>query len=406
MTTAVDLYREALTALAAHRLRAALSAVGIVFGTATIVVAFAIGDGARRAAFEEIGALGVDNVFVRSVAPAAAADRKTAPAPVLTVDDGRAIAAAAGVTAVSGVRTAAAEIVRGGRHATSTLVGVTPAWSVIATPALVEGRWLTPRDVDEARRVTILGGALARQLFGDRRAVGEWVRAGGEWYEVVGVLAVSAGRPSAIVRIDPSASAIVPITAMDLRLGDGDTVRRVDEIAIASAGPETVVGVAAAVDALMARRHRDRTRWTLLVPRQLLDARLHAARVFNAVFVGVGGLALLISGIGIMNVMLASVADRVQEIGVRRAFGARIGDIVAQFAVEALLLAGGGGIVGIPVGIALAWVVAWLAAWPVAVSAWTVAVAVLLTVGVGLGFGVYPARVAARIQPIDALRAP
>ena len=121
---------------------------------------------------------------------------------------------------------------------------------------------------------------------------------------------------------------------------------------------------------------------------------------------GVGGLALLISGIGIMNIMLASVAERTQEIGVRRAFGARATEIIAQFAVEAALLSVGGGVVGIPTGVALAALVAMFAGWPVAISSLSVLLALGIAVAVGLAFGVYPARVAARIEPIDALRAP
>ncbi len=402
----VDLVGEAFRALAAHRLRASLSAIGIVFGVATVVAAFAIGDGARREAFDEIGALGINNVFVRSIPQAKTGPRKEPNAPELTLDDARAIATLPAVAAVSGVRTARTEVRSGGRQRAATVAGVERAWARIAEPHVASGRWLVDTDLSDARRVAILGADLARRLFGDGDPVGQRVFAGGEWFHVVGVLAPLSAKPSPIARVDLETSALVPLTAMDLRLGGGDTVGQVEEIAIASDGPASVAGVVTATEAMMRRRHRRPGTWELVVPRELLDARLRAERVFNAVLMGVGGLALLISGIGIMNIMLASVAERTQEIGVRRAFGARATEIIAQFAVEAALLSVGGGLVGIPTGVALAALVAMFAGWPVAISSLSVLLALGIAVAVGLSFGVYPARVAARIQPVDALRAP
>ena len=139
---------------------------------------------------------------------------------------------------------------------------------------------------------------------------------------------------------------------------------------------------------------------------ELLDARLRAERTFDVVLVGIGGLALMISGIGIMNIMLATVAERTHEVGMRRAFGARKTEIVAQFALEAVLLSVGGGVVGIPTGMALAGSIASIAGWPVTISAPSVLLAAGIAIAVGVSAGVYPARVAARLDPIEALRQP
>jgi putative ABC transport system permease protein len=257
--------------------------------------------------------------------------------------------------------------------------------------------------------VTVLGASLARRLFGDNDPIGQRVLAGGTWFKVVGVLAAADGaqaKPSPIARFDRDTAAIVPLTAMDLPLGQGDRTTLVEEIAIRADAPGNVDRLSSAVDAFMRRRHAGPGIWELVVPRELLNARMRAERVFSAVLIGIGALALLISGIGIMNIMLASVAERTQEIGVRRAFGARATEVIAQFAVEATLLSVGGGLVGIPTGVVLASLVAVFAGWPIAISASSVLLAFSVAVIVGLSFGVYPARIAARIQPIDALRAP
>ena len=160
------------------------------------------------------------------------------------------------------------------------------------------------------------------------------------------------------------------------------------------------------IGAIAARRHRVAPpAYEIVVPRELLKARLRAQRTFNAVLIAIGALALLISGIGIMNIMLASVAERTQEIGVRRAFGARRSEVIIQFGIEAALLCMVGGAAGVPLGAVLSGIVALTAGWPVSLSLGAIGLALALATGVGLTFGLYPAMVAANVHPIDALRA-
>ena len=255
----------------------------------------------------------------------------------------------------------------------------------------------------------MIGADAAMALFGGAPALGGRVRAAGNWYQIVGLIGDHPGaavKPSPLQRVQLQSSVVVPVTAMDASLGEGDALDRVDEIAVRVASDQDVGRVASIVASVMGRRHADATDYEIVVPRELLQARLRAQRTFNGVLIGIGGLALLISGIGIMNIMLASVAERTQEIGVRRAFGARRHDVVAQFAAEAALLCIAGGVVGLPVGAGLAGVIALLAGWPVSVSMTAVLLALSLSTTVGLVFGIYPARLAAAIQPVDALRAP
>jgi putative ABC transport system permease protein len=314
------------------------------------------------------------------------------------IEDARAVAAA---------RVAQREIDLDARHTSAPLAGVTATWRDIVDVSVASGRWLSADDERVHRRVAVLGATLARRLFGATEPVGARVRAGDTWYYVVGALrerSEGSGHP-ALQTIDTDRSLIVPVTAMDVSIGDGDASDRVQEIAIRVAGPDAVERAAQVAAAVMQRRHRDDARYEVIVPRELLAARLRAQRAFDAVLIGVGLIALIISGIGIMNIMLASVAERTQEIGVRRAFGARRSEITAQFALEAAVLCVAGGAAGVVLGGVLSAIVAVAAGWPVSISPSGVVLALVLAAAVGMLFGIYPARIAAHILPIDALRA-
>jgi len=408
--TLLDVLHEALSALTAHRLRATLSSIGIVVGVATVVTALAIGEGARQAAISEISALGINNVIVRAVSddPPSAGD-DPAEAPLLTRADAAAVDTTVdGLAAVAALRIARTEVGVEARAITTSIIGATAPWNRVVNTATASGRWLNTADVDQRRRIAILGAELSMALFGTANPLGEYVHAAGSNFRVVGILAPtgSASSPrSTLQTFDLGTSIIVPLTAMDLTLGRGDTIEHVSEIAVATTRADDVNGIATVIDGILQSRDLDRSRYEIVVPRALLQARLRAQRTFNGVLLGVGGLALLISGIGIMNIMLASVAERTHEIGVRRAFGAREKEVVAQFAVEASLLCIAGGAIGVPVGVALSAVVAWLAQWPVSISPLSVALALGLAAGVGLLFGIYPAKVAANLDPVAALRA-
>ena len=406
--TSREFLHEALGALAAHRLRTVLSSIGIVFGIATVVTAFAIAEGARREAIDELSALGVENVFVRAVAPAPPADARRRPAaPALSIPDMRAIEAATpGVAATAAIRVASVEMTSDVNHARAPLAGVTTGWREIADVSIARGRWLSERDAAERRRVAVVGDALARQLFGEADALGRRVRAAGAWHTVIGVLHAPATSPKrgSLQRLEPAAALLVPLSVMDVSLGTGDDLTRVTEIAIRFNDVREVEGASRSMDAILKRRHIAGT-WELVVPHALLEARLRAQRTFNVVLLAIGGLALVISGIGIMNIMLASVAERTHEIGVRRAFGARRREIVRQFALEAAILCTAGGIAGVPLGILAAALVAALGGWPVTVTLASVALALVLAAGVGMVFGIYPAKAAAALDPAAALRA-
>lgn len=395
-----EMVAQAAQALLQHRVRAALSGAGLVFGVASVMASFAIADGARIAAIEEFGALGVNNVLIR--------DRSTGgEAPVLRRAD------AAPITAIAPgvVRTAATRLsdVTAGiddrRVGDAVLAGVTEDWPTITGAGLSQGRWPTAAESAGARRVAVIGADLGRQLFGAASPIGGRIVAGASWYEVIGVVAPRAAARSSIALFNIDRAVVVPFAAMDSTQGRGDTVESARELIIEVGDADDVDRAASIAASVMARSHPGADGYAVLVPKELLRARLAARRAANALLFAIGGIALLISGVGIMNIMLANVIERTPEIGVRRAFGARKPDILAQFAIESALLCAVGGTVGVPLGALMAAGAAWAGGWPISISPVSVLLALGLATAVGVGFGLYPARRAAAIQPVDALRA-
>jgi putative ABC transport system permease protein len=293
-------------------------------------------------------------------------------------------------------------------RASGWLTGTTSSWKEIVARGVVTGRWLTPDDQRLQKRVAVIGGTLSGQLFGGVDPIGGRVFAGGTWYLVVGRLAELRASQvvSALRSGDVAQSLFVPLPTMDVALGRGDALDRVHAIGLRLSGAADVERASQVVSALMARRHADDPLYEVVVPRELLRARLRTQRTFDVVLLGTSLLALLISGVGIMNIMLASVSERRHEIGVRRAIGARRSDIILQYTIEAAVLCSAGGLLGVPLGITWSWVVASMAGWPVSVSMVAIATTLAMAISVGLVAGVYPARVAASVDPMEALRAP
>ena len=398
-----DAVTEARRALAAHPLRAGLASLGIVAGIATVVASMAVGEGARRSAMAEIGALGVDNVFIRDTL---AADPAQTSAPELTRADAAAIERGdAGIASVGLARVARGEVAAEGGRRTASIVGLTPSWGGILGLAPAAGRWIGDEDVRAGRRVAVVGASLAAAVAPSGGLAGRDITVNGDVFRVIGVLAGGGLPPAAAATLfDPDVSVLIPMGVMDARLGPGDELDRLSLIALRTGGGD-VASLAARAGRVLTARHDGAASWEVVVPRELLQARLRARRTFDIVLLATGALALFISGIGIMNIMLSTVTERTMEIGVRRAFGARRREIVAQFAIEAGVLCGLGGLVGVPAGAALAWAIARFAQWPVAVSPLSAVVAVGLSAAIGFGFGIYPARRAAGVDPVEALRA-
>jgi len=393
------LLRFGLRSLLLHKLRSSLSILGVVFGVSAVVAMASVGEGARREAIAQIGALGIDTVTVRS--------RPTSglQSTALRLGHAQSIRAVVpGVVVVAPVREASLRVEGGGRSLEATAVGTTPEYGAAASLSLASGRFIAPLDLQDQKRVVVLGATVARALFPFGDARGERVTIGGDWFQVVGLLeerASARARPGPIRTRDVNRCVFVPWPALDR--GADSRPDGVDELVVRVEAADRVVAVAEVVRGLL-KRATGGSAFEVIVPREILRQRERTQRIFNAVTGAVAAISLLVGGIGIMNIMLASVAERTREVGVRRALGATRKDIAAQFLVESSLLTSIGGALGAVFGVVGAILIQHLAEWPTALAPLMLLAALLMAVLVGVGFGFYPAWRAAHLQPMEALR--
>ncbi len=401
---------EAVDELMRRKLRTALTLLGMVFGVGAIVAMLAVGEGSRREALRLVEQLGLRNLIVQAK-PASEDELKERRARSLGLSaaDGEAarsvVPAAESVSLQREIKVMDLRGDAGGAKAQA--FAVSENYADHTSLAVQSGRWFNAQDSATLAPVCVLGARLQQQLFGDQSATGKLIKLNHVWLEVIGVLnardlgksqfeGVSLGVDDERVYVPwDSALARFRFAALD---------DEVSQLTI-KLKPEANPGASASVlSALMKQRHNGVDDTTLVVPAGLYRQNQQTQRIFTLVMSSVAAVSLLVGGIGIMNIMLANVLERRREIGLKRAIGARKRDLVDQFLAEALVISIAGGIAGLLFGGVLAYAIASFAGWQVAWSPLWLIVAVLSCVAVGIGFGVYPARQAAELDPIAALR--
>lgn len=383
----------AFTAILANRLRSFLTVLGVMIGVLSVVLLVAVGVGARNEVTAGVEQLGSNLLFV------APGQFEFGAAPTLskfTLEDVEMLERELGGRAAVSGNLASGERVRASRaEALTSVIGVTAEFDEVVNRPVARGEFLTSSDVTTGRRVVVLGAGAADGLFPDSDPIGKFVTIAGLRFRVIGVIE----RLGAALGVDTDNQVLVPITAAQRLFG----TRRVDTIFVKVPGADDIMAVADEVTSILERR-LDPQEFSVLTQDQILGVVGDILSTLTAVLAAIAGISLLVGGIGVSNIMLVSVQERTREIGLRKALGARTRDITLQFLIEAIVLCGIGGVIGIGSGIGLARLAAALTPLPATVTSWSVALAFGVSVTVGVVFGVFPARRAGRLDPVVALR--
>lgn len=396
--------------LAHHKMRTSLTLLGMIFGVAAVIAMLSIGAGAEREALKLIDTMGLRNVIINAK-PQPEDKLKEVRANSLGLglaDMKAALETLPFVEAHSALKhvDSYALFSESGKS-NGSVYGVSPAHFELANLRLASGRLLEPLDNELFAQVCVLGDAAARALFGRAPALGKPVKVNHLWLTVVGVLAsprVEQQEFEGVRLANPSNNVYIPVQTALKKFRFKKLEEELDEIHLRIRSDVPTPVAAASLSRLLQTRHRNVDDFSLVVPEALLEQHRRTQRIFNIVMGSIAGISLLVGGIGIMNIMLATVLERTREIGVRRALGAKQRDIRNQFLSETLAITAVGGVVGIVVGVTLAQAIALLSGWAVAWSPLAIVIAVGVSATVGLVFGIYPAIQAAKLDPIEALR--
>jgi putative ABC transport system permease protein len=402
-----------LASLLAHKLRSLLTMLGMIFGVGAVVAMLSITAGAQREMIRYIDLLGVNNIIVEANE---AVDRDTLMAvreisPGLTFRDFRAIEQnTPNVEAMSPrKRFVPTSTLPRTDQEIPLLIGVLPNYTEIYPLTLIEGRFFDAEDNLRSAPVCVLGERAKINLLGYGDAVGKYVKINEVWLRVVGVMAPQATAEADVEGLeadDRNNLIVAPLNSVMRRFEDNNSYLKdeIDGIFIRVRSGSNPIEVSEVVRAILTATHNNAGDFSVLVPAGLLAQRQQQQFIFEVVMICIAGISLLVGGIGIMNIMLATVLERTREIGIRRAIGARQRDIVRQFLIEAVLISIVGGLIGIATGFGGSRIIAAIAGWSTVVTVSSIVVAFGVSVFIGLLFGIYPAVQAAKLDPIEAIR--
>jgi ABC-type antimicrobial peptide transport system permease subunit len=400
--------RAALRSLRRNKMRAALTMLGVIIGVGAVIAMVSIGQGANAAVQEQIRSLGTDLLMVVPGATTSAGVRSGwGGVSTLTADDARAIKRdCPAIAEVTHFRREVAQVTYGNQNWSTLIQGATPSFFQVRGWELSNGAALTLRDEETAARVAVLGQTVADKLFGlGQNPVGAILRIKDVPFRVIGVLAA---KGQTLWGQDQDDVVVIPYSTAERRVLGAEILGIVDQIHATAIGPAYLGDAEKQITALLHRRHRiqrgQEDDFTVRNLADMAEASQSASQVMTNLLLSVASISLLVGGIGIMNILLVSVTERTREIGIRMAVGAKARHILLQFLVEATVLSMVGGIAGILLGVGAAITISKLAGWPTLLSPAAIAGAFLFSGAVGVFFGFYPARKAARLDPIAALR--
>ncbi|MEX0680518.1 MAG: ABC transporter permease [Balneolales bacterium] len=392
--------------LTAHKVRTVLSLIGIVIGVSAVIVMVAIGSGAQREIMNRIEEMGTHLIVVNAAEVQRSPGRREMRGTVttLTIQDAEALQQKIpSITAAAPVQSRRLQVRHGNRTSNVNIVGTHPSFQDIRNFRVRTGSFFDEHDDIVMRRVAVLGAGVHRSMFDERNVIGETIRIGTVPFEIIGVMEA---RGVDLDGVDQDDQIFIPVRTALRRVFN---LSWIQSVYIQARNQEVMESTAVHIREILRERHRlfpeDQTDdFTIHTQLELLETHRETSEAFTLLIASMAGISLLIGGIGILAVMLITVRERINEIGLRLAVGARKKDVMTQFLIEASLLGIGGGLVGIAFGLAASLVIGFATAWSTTVMIRPVLFAFLFSLGIGLIFGVFPARKASLLDPIEALR--
>jgi putative ABC transport system permease protein len=399
-----------ISSIKQHKLRSLLTMLGVIFGVAAVIAMMSIAGGARKAAIEQIELLGTNNIRIKHVELSGdqKAEAEYRGSRGLSLKDIELIKhIVPEVAEVAPLKVIEVEIFHKDQKSAGRVIGTTPEYEQVVNDYPGKGRFISALDLRDANKICILGAEIAADLFKIQNPLGEKVKIENTYYTVVGIMQnkkVKDGKGTVIEVRNLNRDIYIPVTTVFHRMFGSELYDQLTEITVKMKESKWVIPASRVIDRLMLRSHSRVKDYEMIIPDELLARAQQTQRIFNMVMGTIAAISLLVGGIGIMNIMLATVTERVREIGVRRAVGASQRDIMFQFLNETVVISVSGGLLGILLGMAMAQGITWYADWDTVISLLGVAVAFGISAMVGIVFGLYPARKAAQMDPIEALR--
>lgn len=395
--------------LKAHKLRTFLTMLGIIFGVGAVISMLSIGEGAKKEALEIINLMGAKNIIIQNLEyeeDKLKTIREKSPGlslkDFLALQDGVPY-----IKHLSPQKLIKANFIRSvDGKSEARVIGTDPKYPLTLNLLVDRGRFFDEFDNAQHANVCVIGHQVKRDLFAFKNPLGQRIKVNNQWFEVIGTTLKKGKAKGEIegIEIESIANDIyIPIKTALKKFELGEYDPQLSEIAVTMEDPGYIRDAAVYIDRLLLRLHRDIKDYKITVPEELLRQAHETQRIFNIAMGFIAGISLLVGGIGIMNIMLASVLERTREIGIRRAIGARQIDILSQFITEAVFISLVGGVIGIGAGFGISKRVSLYAHWRTLISVFSIVISFGIAVSVGLIFGIYPAYIASNLNPIEAL---
>lgn len=394
----------ALDGMVSNKLRTFLTLLGIIIGVGAVIAMVSLGFGVKENIKDNISKLGSNLLMVSAGGRTASGARLAAGEGArLTFEDMQAIEKQVdGISGISASVNSSYQLVAGNQNWTSRVEGTTPSNFEIQNYEIDDGRIFTERDMNSRARVCVIGKTVADNLFPGDDPVGQIMRIKKAPFQIIGVLK---SKGSSGMGMDQDDIVIIPLTTAQNRMMG---ITHVQRITVQAENENVINDVQAEVEQVLRTRHKikegDYDDFTISNMAAIMDTMMETANSITMLLGCIAAISLLVGGIGIMNIMLVSVTERTREIGIRKALGATYNNILLQFLIEAMVIGIVGGFVGVALGIGASYGISHFAGWNTVISWWAIVIAVVFSVGIGLFFGIYPARKAALLDPIDALR--